>query len=103
MTPAEQHTAVLEAAARQYYAAVYQHCHDSLEALGSAGRRRILERHAPEMVNRHGTITPVPQCETCAGMCHSRSGLACDEPVDGLWPCDEYRDAAAGLGVDLPA
>lgn len=27
-----------------------------------------------------------PYCEECASLCHSRSGLGCDD-VDGAWPC----------------
>ena len=98
MTPAEQHAAVLDAAAKRYYQAVYDHCHDSPEALGLDGRRRILERHAPVMTVPYGSgLSPMAQCGACAALCHSSSGLRCEEPIDGPWPCEDYRDAAAGL------
>lgn len=35
-------------------------------------------------------------CEHCASLCHSFSGMGCDEPTDGSWPCKTAR----ALGVD---
>jgi hypothetical protein len=26
-------------------------------------------------------------CELCAELCHSHSGLMCDDEGDGAWPC----------------
>lgn len=88
-TPIELHNAVLTAARKRYYTAVYQHGPASTEAVGLAGRRRILERHPP------------------AGYAATRSNgdycgrTLCDEAEAG-WPCPDYRDAAAGLNVALP-
>lgn len=54
-----------------------------------AGRRRILERHAPTDEGGH---------------LHD-NGVSCSRCTDGMlddpdeWPYEEYRDAAAGLGV----
>jgi hypothetical protein len=30
-------------------------------------------------------------CEHCAELCHSHSGLQCDEPTDGAWPCETMK------------
>lgn len=46
-----------------------------------AGRRRILQRHAPEVYNGE----TLPFCEH-----HGQSRTT-------AWPCDDYRDAAADL------
>lgn len=35
-------------------------------------------------------------CEHCASLCHSSSGMNCDEPTDGAWPCATAR----ALGLD---
>lgn len=53
-----------------------------------AGRRRILERHAP-----HPTWKAWPACSNCVG----EIGGDPDE-----WPCEDYLDAAAGLVAGLP-
>lgn len=55
-----------------------------------AGRRRILERHAPEHANNGALI-----CSRCL------DDHGYPDPSD--WPCPDYRDAAAGLGVELGA
>lgn len=51
-----------------------------------AGRRRIIERHAP-------SVTTLPHYVDQA---RTRTAPACDG-CDGTWPCDDYRDAAADL------
>jgi len=30
---------------------------------------------------------PMPVCEHCRELCHSHSGLSCDDEGDGAWPC----------------
>jgi hypothetical protein len=57
-----------------------------------AGRRRILERHAPY------TLPDVPDRE---GPWCSLEGTT-DGGAAGGWPCEDYLDAAAGLVVGLP-
>lgn len=43
------------------------------------------------------TAYGIKQCEECASLCHSRSGLYCDQP-DAQYPCatirvlDEYKE-----------
>jgi len=58
-------------------------------------KRQIIELHSPEpshyvngrfIFDEPGT----PQCEYCASLCHSRSGLSCDDP-DAPYPCDTVR------------
>lgn len=49
-------------------------------------KRRILDLHAPVPTFHHDQ----PQCEYCASLCHSRSGLGCDSP-DAPYPCDTVR------------
>lgn len=46
-------------------------------------KRRILDLHAP-LADYKGRV----QCEYCAGLCHSRSGLGCDDPADAMYPCE---------------
>lgn len=53
-----------------------------------AGRRRILDRHAPS-----GTFKAWPACSNCVGE-------AGGDPYE--WPCEDYLDAAAGLVAGLP-
>jgi hypothetical protein len=67
-----------------------------------AGVRRIIERHAPTMTEALPWRPSTPQCETCAALCHSSSGILCEQPVDGPWPCADYLDAAAMLATGLP-
>lgn len=38
--------------------------------------------HTPTLLNFH----KVKQCEHCAELCHSHSGLMCDD-TDGQYPC----------------
>jgi hypothetical protein len=33
----------------------------------------------------------VKVCEHCLMLCHSHSGLNCDEPSDGMWPCETMK------------
>lgn len=66
-------------------ATVIRHCERDL---------MVLERHVPS-----GSQRPV-QCEFCAWLCHSRSGLGCDDP-DAPYPCDEVRDLAAAYGIEV--
>jgi hypothetical protein len=56
-----------------------------------SAKRRILELHAPFVDYQGRTI-----CEHCANLCHSRSGLGCDDP-DAPYPCDTVRLVALSL------
>jgi hypothetical protein len=51
-------------------------------------KRRILDLHAP-FTQPYGSKHV--QCGHCADLCHSRSGLGCDDPVDAPWPCPTVR------------
>lgn len=67
----------------------YQAIHDTIDAIRryEADLRR-LERHHPRLV-----ALCVPVC----GRCHpAEPGTG-----NGLWPCDEVRDLAASLGVEV--
>lgn len=46
-------------------------------------KRRILDLHAPAADYKDRV-----QCGYCASLCHSRSGLGCDEPADAMYPCE---------------
>jgi hypothetical protein len=45
-------------------------------------KRAILDLHTPYM-NRKGDV----QCDHCMQLCHSESGLGCDDP-DAPYPCE---------------
>ena len=86
MTPEEQHHAALEALNAQAVLLVMVYGREGSTALleGVWGRRRILERHAPD------TEDGVTACTICRPA----------TKLDGVtipWPCPDYRDAAAGL------
>lgn len=53
---------------------------------------KVLDRHA----------TDQGRCDYCASLCHSRSGLGCDDP-DAPAPCLEITDLAASLGIEVPS
>lgn len=55
----------------------------------------ILERHAPRRNPDWGTL----ECEYCASLCHSETGLRCDRP-DAPTPCPDLLDLAESLGID---
>lgn len=58
--------------------------------------RTIVDLHSPRSCYSYtDTGEERIQCEYCAGLCHSRSGLGCEEPVDALYPCDTIRLVAA--------
>jgi hypothetical protein len=47
--------------------------------------------HTPfETPTRYGLPARV-QCDYCVRLCHSGSGLHCDEPYDAEWPCDTIK------------
>lgn len=52
-------------------------------------KRRILDLHPP-FTDHAGRV----RCETCAELCHSRSGLGCNDPVDAMYPCETVDDIA---------
>ncbi len=46
--------------------------------------------HTPVFTQMYdGTIRA--QCDYCVRLCHSGSGLHCDEPYDAEWPCDTIQ------------
>lgn len=84
MTPAERHAAVLAALddqieQREFAADTYA---DQIGAL--RGRRRIVERHAPERANNGDVV-----CSRCL--------VDHGYPDNVEWPCEEFNDAAADL------
>lgn len=85
LDPEAQHAAVLAEwqLADDLYAGVFGDAYQGSRAQQQlAGRRRILDRHRPE-VDR-------------------ASGPWCLHPVTALrWPCPDYLDAAAGLVAGL--
>lgn len=57
-----------------------------------AAMRAIVDLHRPEEnVDREGMI----QCDHCARLCHSESGLMCEQPQDAPFPCPTVRHLAA--------
>ncbi|MFG1846751.1 hypothetical protein [Micromonospora carbonacea] len=85
--------------------AVERVCRERLAELDA--QRRILELHAPRAlpaaysaVDKVMYRPAVTQCEHCDELCHSDSGLACDDPVDGLWPCPTVRTVAAAFSTE---
>jgi hypothetical protein len=57
--------------------------------------RKLLDLHEPREYVTYLKHVTYWQCGYCAGLCHSRSGLGCEQPVDALWPCDTVRLLAA--------
>lgn len=55
-----------------------------------SAKRKIVERHKPVRSWSGGAL----QCEHCADLCHSRSGLGCEDP-DAPYPCPDIRDLAS--------
>jgi hypothetical protein len=54
-------------------------------------KRRLLDLHDPYARRGGWPVTEYQACSYCAGLCHSGSGLACDQPVDALYPCETVR------------
>jgi hypothetical protein len=77
---------------------------EKLRAENTAQAKRIDEAlglHKPVMfawTKVDGTVVKEfgNYCEHCASLCHSSSGMSCDEPMDGAWPCATAR----ALGVN---
>lgn len=61
---------------------------------GVAGRRRILERHAPVERTKH------PEEPHFCGTCIERPDYSGESAAD--WPCVDYLDAAGDLAYGLP-
>jgi hypothetical protein len=49
------------------------------------------DREVTEYVGVRGRAVTVKVCGHCASLCHSRSGLGCDDPTDALYPCDTIK------------
>jgi len=61
--------------------------------------RAIAERHAP---GPRWKGSEQVHCIFCACRCHSHSGIYCNQPFDGEWPCPDYQqviDRLTGWGV----
>jgi len=54
----------------------------------------VLELHKEVGSWRSG----VYQCGQCAELCHSTSGLGCEDPIDAVWPCPTVVAIQAALG-----
>ena len=75
-------------------------------------RERAAERVAAALAGQHkaeqydypreGQTTLY--CRSCADLCHSETGLMCEFPHDGAWPCKGYENGlklvAAARGGD---
>jgi hypothetical protein len=58
-------------------------CWDPARVLAEVdAKRRVLDLHAP-FTDYAGRI----RCEHCTELCHSRSGLGCEDPADAIHPC----------------
>lgn len=78
------------------------YCHECAQARqAQAALRAVVELHAPVKLRIYSAGVPVEVavCDHCASLCHSRSGLGCDEPRDGAYPCEDIRTIAEQLGV----
>jgi hypothetical protein len=63
--------------------------HDPARVLAEVeAKRRLLDLHEPYQA-LYG-VAKVPQCSHCSELCHSRSGLGCDNP-DAPYPCPTVR------------
>jgi hypothetical protein len=69
-----------------------------------AAHRKILDLHASSeyRINYGGIPRTVLQCEHCASLCHSGSGLSCDSP-DAPYPCETVQIVAEAYGVEEQA
>ena len=78
------------------YNAVYSvvwRSHQDIPALVAAVEA-VLELHKEVGSWRSG----VYQCGQCAELCHSTSGLGCEDPIDAVWPCPTVVAIQAALG-----
>lgn len=68
----------------------------------AAALRAAVKLHAPTQVTTYGAGLPIQVwvCGHCANLCHSRSGLGCDEPRDGHYPCADIQAIACELGIE---
>jgi hypothetical protein len=66
-----------------------------------AAHRKILDLHEPSeyRIRRGGVTEVVMQCDHCASLCHSGSGLSCDSP-DAPYPCETVQIVAEAYGVE---
>jgi uncharacterized protein DUF6221 len=60
-----------------------------------AGIRKVAQMHGPMPAGGLGII----QCEHCAGLCHSRSGLMCETGGDAPFPCETLLALAEAYGI----
>lgn len=91
-TPTERHATYLEALDRQieFARSVLDGSESdrwtSAHVAALVGRRSILVRHAPALCR----LKP----------CDDPEHYVCDAHPARQWPCDDYRDAAAGLEAE---
>ena len=58
--------------------------------------KAVLELHKPiDRGYNDGKIV----CQHCRGLCHSYSGLNCDDEADGLFPCPTAEKIIEGMGI----
>jgi hypothetical protein len=81
MSPVHVHTTVLTGVDRALTAFKRGGLWDTSPARTLAGQRRIFARHAPGPASALGVL-----CGYCSV-----------GPAQTVWPCPDYRDAAAGL------
>ena len=58
--------------------------------------RAVVELHKPMTGVNYRSNTP--QCSYCRSLCHSNSGLNCEDDGDGLWPCGTILRIEKELG-----
>ena len=91
LTPTATHTAVLNAykADQELFADLWgPRGSFPTEPPVNAGRRRILERHAPAVLH-YFPDRPIVYCARCSGPYHGTRLVS--------WPCLDFTDAAARL------
>lgn len=59
-------------------------------------RDAVLALHQPVETPARGAAPARVQCDHCKGLCHSDSGLHCDEPYDAPWPCPTIQALEVG-------
>jgi hypothetical protein len=71
-------------------------------------RERVVQRvkalHHPvnygKMYGLTGDQFDFMVCDECSQMCHSETGLRCDQPADAVWPCAELERTVAAIKGD---
>jgi hypothetical protein len=53
--------------------------------------------HYGQMYGLSGERFDFMVCDECTQMCHSETGLRCEEPGDAAWPCAELARHLAAI------